>query len=99
MNTAEQIGIPYNFEKITVSSVVKTLTPGTPPYGRAPSIAVLTTETDSIRLRLDGTAPTDAIGLLVAANSTVTVTGESAIKALKMIRVTSDATINVQYFY
>lgn len=93
------MSIPYNFEKITVSSAVKTLTPGTPPNGNVPTSAVMSIETDAIRMRYDATDPDATTGVRAGANSTVTINGEASIRALKMIRVTTDATVNVQYFY
>lgn len=89
---------PYHHEQITVSTV-KSLTPGTPPSGRSPVEAVLSVQTDAIMMRFDGTDPTASAGIYVAANATANITGEAAIRALKMIKVTNNATVDVAYFY
>lgn len=56
-----------------------------------------TVATDAIRFRYDGTNPTASVGHLVAAGGTFEVEGYQNVRNLKMIRVTSDATVFCTY--
>ena len=83
---------PRGYEKLTVSSTALTFAaiPGNAVY------ALIRVETDSIRWRDDGTDPTAANGMLLSAGETMTYDGP--LSALKMIRVTTDATVHVSYY-
>jgi hypothetical protein len=59
----------------------------------------LTTETNSIRLRWDGTDPTASVGHLLTAGSSITVEGEQNVANLKMIRSVADGTVMLTYYY
>lgn len=92
---------PSAFETITVSNTSIGFTAATayPTGSDAPAImAILTTETNSIRFRSDGIAPTAAVGHLVAASSSIEVCGAQAIRTFRMIRASADATIQATYF-
>jgi len=54
-------------------------------------------EGDSIRFTRDGTTPTSTIGVLGEVGDIVTVEGKGNVKRFRAIRVTNDATINVDY--
>lgn len=96
-----------DYEKIAVSTVVKTLTAGTlektttavaHDIGRV-RLAFITVETNSIRYTEDGTAPTSGdVGHLVTAGSVITIFGFQNLKNFKCIRDSADATIRVTYF-
>lgn len=61
--------------------------------------AVVTIETNPIRYRVDGTAPTSSEGHLLNAGDVLTVQGFQNITNLKMIRQGSaDATVRITYF-
>lgn len=61
----------------------------------AASRVLITVETQSVRFAYDGTTPTAANGHLVAAGGTIALTGVVSIKKLLLIRVSTDATIQV----
>lgn len=101
MNTTTEIRtpVPGGFEQITVSSTVKTLDPlKFNPDGRPADMAIITCETDAVRYRSDGQAPTAAVGHQLAVAGVLLVYGEAAMRALQLIRVTGDATLFVSYF-
>lgn len=60
--------------------------------------ATFSVEADSIRIRWDGTAPTASEGHLYTAGQTFDVWGKVNLQKMKMIRVTSDATVRVTYW-
>lgn len=81
-----------SYQQLTVSSTAVSLTV---PAGA--EIAVLHVETDDIRYRDDGTAPTSTIGMRVEQDTTFLACG-LALSRLQMIRVTTDATVGVSYY-
>ena len=90
----------YDFETVTVSStgIGFTASKYLPSDGsRKATTALLTVEGDSLRFRLDGTAPTAAIGHLVPAGGSLTLEGYDNIKNFRAIRVTTDATVRVSF--
>lgn len=89
----------YDFEKLTVSSTAQVLSASKYLVSgeRKATQAIITVEDDAIRFRMDGTAPTAAIGHKLAVGSSVTLDGYDNIKNFKAIRVTNDATIHVSY--
>jgi hypothetical protein len=88
------------YESITVSSTAIGFTAATfAPSGGQPAIyAYATTETNSIRFRADGIAPTATEGHLVAAPGAFEVCGLRAITNLSMIRASADATVKATYY-
>lgn len=96
---------PYDYEKLTVSTTVKTLTQSkwlqrgseaTRDLGNARAV-LITVETDAISVRFDGTDPTAAEGHQLAVGKSLLLTSEQQFKLFKMIRVTTDATVKVSY--
>lgn len=94
-----------DFESITVSNVSigftasKILQNETGGFKRHCTKALFTVETNSIRFRLDGTAPTATVGHLMAAGDSFLVTGDTNITNLRLIRQSADATVMVTYFF
>jgi hypothetical protein len=88
------------YESITVSSASIGFTAATvaPAGGPAVIYAYVTTETNPIRFRADGPAPTASEGHLVPASSAFEVCGTTAVKNLRMIRTGSDATVKATYY-
>lgn len=87
---------PFAFETITVSNVSIGFTTATADVA---NYAVVTLETNPIRYRADGSAPTAAIGHLASAGTTLEVCGKSAIASFRMIRQgAADATAPVTYY-
>lgn len=94
-----------DFESITVSTTAigftasKILQNETGGFKRRCTKALFTVETNSIRFRLDGTAPTATVGHLMAAGDSFLVTGDTNITNMKLIRQSADATVMVTYFF
>ena len=90
--------VPFAFETITVSSTAVGFTSATynPAAGKAKR-AQMTCETNAIRYRYDGTAPTTTVGHVLAAGGALSVLGDPAIDNFRMIASGSDATCSVTY--
>ena len=92
-----------NHEAITVSNTAVGFTssarkPASGNYsGVTAKIAKVSVETDSIRWSQDSTSPTSSVGTLQYATDVFYVYGAQNIANFKAIRVTTDATIQVQY--
>ena len=59
-------------------------------------LVMIQAETQSIRWRDDGTAPTTTVGMLLAVGDTLFYTGKS--KNLRLIETTASAKANVAYY-
>jgi hypothetical protein len=94
-------GDAYDFETITVSSVAIGFTSSKVSSTGVPSAkaAIITIETNPLRYRYDGTAPTTTVGHLRAATDTpLVVWGINNIRNFKMIRQGgADASVSVTY--
>lgn len=88
----------YDFDNQTVSSTAIGLTSSKvlPTNAIAARQATCVVETNSVRIRYDGTDPTAAIGLLFTAGQTFSVYGSNNIRRLRAIRVTSDGALQCQ---
>ena len=104
-NTTQYRG-SFAKEKLVVSSTVKTLTASVynpactnciPSNNRA-DYAVITVETDCLRFWSQGSDPTTTDGHKVCDGGQILVWSYSNILNLKMIRVTTDVTIQVSYY-
>lgn len=91
-------------QQLTVSSTAVGLTV---PTGTKPTHALITVQTDSVRWRADGTAPTAAVGNLIIATASATGVLDLSdpngiytqiIGNIQFIRVTTDATLDIEYF-
>ena len=86
---------PLGYQQLVVSSTAVALTlPAVPGIVRQ---AVIVVEANPIRYRDDGTAPTAAVGTLVAANTPIVVTG-NAISSFRAIRTGADASLSISYY-
>lgn len=91
------------FESISVSTVAIGPTATTLIKGVAATRVeranrgVFTIETNSIRIRYDGTAPTASEGHLMTAGDSFIVEGADNLSRLLMIRASADATIKATY--
>lgn len=89
--------MPGNFESITVSSTAKGITDGV--EGGHVNYAIITVESAAIRFRLDGTAPTAAIGHVVEAGGEIILATSGEIADFQAIRRDGvDATLRVSTF-
>jgi len=94
-------GVAADYESKTVSTSVVTLTPSKLEPSDAPPIdaVLITVETASIRIRLDGVDPTSTEGHLIAADEALWIKGINALRQFKAVRATtSDATIRISYY-
>lgn len=93
------------FETITVSSssigftaaTIKTFREG--GTARRAVRALLTVEGDKIRFRMDGSAPTSTVGHILEVGDNFVVEGDQNIENFRMIRATTDATVQVSYWF
>jgi hypothetical protein len=89
-------GIPFAFETLTIADIAQGLTAAV--YGNAIR-AFITVETASIRIKIEGGAPTSTEGHLYASGSPIELTSAEAIANFKAIRTDStSAKIMVTYF-
>jgi hypothetical protein len=103
---ATQYRAGFNGETLTVTNASKALTSSVYAVSGSPNpdYAYVTVETDSIRwwpctgaLCTVG-APTSTTGHLVPAGSSLTIWGYANIQNFRMIRVTTDATVQISYY-
>lgn len=95
---------PYGYQQITSLVAATALTVpggGTKVVGGSdtPSdvnAALIQAETQSVRWRDDGTNPTAAIGMILAAGESFLYTGD--LNRIKFIEVTASAKLNVSYY-
>jgi hypothetical protein len=81
------------FQTITVGAAAGGLT-----VPQKAVMAILIVETANIRYRDDGTDPTAAVGMLVAAGAQGVTVCTGALSTIRLIRVTVDATVSVSYY-
>ncbi len=89
----------FAYEKITVSGTAVGGTVGTyapTDHPRAKS-ALVTTETNSIRIKYHGGAATAAEGHLLAAGASFRVDGAASVAAISMIATGADAAVHITY--
>lgn len=96
-----------DYATLTVSSSAVGLASASPALaagavsGTTVTRAVITVETDQVRWRADGTAPTSAEGHLMNAGDSLNLTDDnysSVLAAIQFIRVTADAKLKITYF-
>ena len=96
--------VPYAFETLTVSNTGKAFTASVyAPTGVQPRVAQVSLEGDNIRFRVDGVAPTSAVGHLVQLPTGITtvpflICGPLAISQFLAIRTNTDASVRVTYY-
>lgn len=87
------------YQQITSLSSAQALTvPSVDANGLAvkPSIALITPETQGVRWRDDGTAPTASVGMPLAAGVTLQYDGD--LSKIKFIEQTASAKLNISYY-
>lgn len=98
MSETIEVRVAFADEQFTVSSTAVSLSASKyAPDNRAADLAILTIFTDAISYRLAG-IPTATLGHNAAVASTITLYGEQNIRNFKMIRVTTDARVDVTYY-
>lgn len=93
------------FEKRTISSsavgITSTLLNVNESGGfhKRAAKAFITVETQSIRLRWDGSDPTTTDGHLLTNGSSITIIGENNVLRLRMIAAAADGTAQITVYY
>jgi hypothetical protein len=82
------------YEKLTVSSTALALSASV--YQRARS-AIIRIESDSVRYRLDGVAPTATDGILMNAGDVLVLSDPLLVHLFRVIRVSGDAVLHAAY--
>lgn len=98
--------VMFTSEAITVSStsigVTSTIFTNVNAQGKTVALVEYTLESNPIRTRADGVAPTATVGRLInnsaGGNVSWTVCGEAANKAFRMIRTSADAAVTAQIY-
>lgn len=82
---------------LQTSVTVSTLPIALPPelFGEQILRAVLTVETDSIRIKTDGGNPSSGDGHLVRVGQRIVIEGPKDIGNFRMVRATTDATVTI----
>ncbi len=94
-----------DFEKITVSSTAVGFTASKITINQEGGFtkravkAFVTVETNSVRIRMDGTDPTTALGHLLTAGDGLLITGEQNISRARFIAAASDGAVHVTFYY
>lgn len=86
---------PSGFQTLSVGATAVGFTLPSSPTCRA---VLLTLETAQIRMRLDGTDPTAAVGHLVQINDAFEITNIDAINQAMFIAVSATASLTITYF-
>lgn len=84
------------YQQITSLSSSTGLTVPTMGDGTKPTYAVITVQTQAVRWRDDGTAPTASVGMPMAVGQTLEYDGD--LNAIKFIEQTASAALNVSYY-
>lgn len=93
------MGAPRGFQQI-VSATLASSTALTIPVGvdgREPEFAVIHTDTQPVRYRDDGTAPTASVGMRLPVGAELIIDG-AQLKATRFIYETAGANLNVSYY-
>lgn len=83
--------VPLGYQQITTLSAAANLTV---PVGA--TIAIIEVETQAVRWRDDGTAPTSTVGTPIAVAGTLEYSG--TLSAIQFIEQTASAKLNVSYY-
>lgn len=90
--------VPFASESITISSTALGFTMATafPAAGNGAQQACVTVAVDSVRYWPDGTIPSATVGHIADSGSSFSV-GVTSLRAIRFIRVTTDAILSVTY--
>lgn len=93
------MAVPRGFQQIVSATLASStaLTIPTGGDGKEPDYAVIHTDTQAVRYRDDGTAPTASIGMRLAVGAELTVEGPQ-MKAVRFIFESAGANLNVSYY-
>lgn len=86
---------PLGYVQMSVTTVVNL---STIPSNPAPSKVAITTETNNIRYRDDGSDPTASVGMLIKTTDPIFVYDGTKIASVRIVSVTGTAVVNVAYY-
>jgi hypothetical protein len=86
-------GEPVSYQQLTVSGTAVALT-----VPNNANKAMIMLETDDIRWRDDGTAPSSTVGMYLYTGSTLQLNSLTSLNNFRAIRVNGDATLNISYY-
>lgn len=89
-NTTQCLG----YQQITSLSASTALTI---PTGADPSFCIVVAQTQGVRWRDDGTAPTASIGMPLAVGQALQYDGD--LRKIRFIEQTASAALNISYYY
>lgn len=91
---------PRGFQQIAAATLAAStgLTVPTGVDGLQPDFCIVHADTQAVRWRDDGTAPTAAIGMRLAVGDSLRIEGLGAIKAIRFIVETAGANLNISYY-
>jgi hypothetical protein len=89
----------FAFETLTVGAAAIGPTVATiyPADGFEATYGLFSVETNTVRFRMDGTAPTASVGHPLAADQNLEVHGKENLRNLKFIQVSGGATVSCTY--
>jgi hypothetical protein len=86
-----QSDVPLGYQQIATLTSSTALTV---PEGA--KRAIIQAETQNVRWRDDGTAPTASVGMLIASGASISYVGD--LKTFRVIEATASAKLNVSYY-
>lgn len=86
---------PISKETLVVSNTAVAL--ASPPANGAANSAVITVEGDQVRFWVDSSTPTASVGHLLNVGDTLELSGGDELTKFRVIRVSTDATLQVTY--
>ena len=86
---------PLGYQQITAGTLASA-TPLTVPAGA--TIAVVESEAASVRWRDDGTAPTATVGMILAPNNVLTLSGAAELAAVQFILLSGSPLVDISYY-
>lgn len=93
-------GAQGKYVEVAVSSVAVTLgadAAAAELQAKGYDVVTIYVDTDAVRYRLDGTAPTATVGMPLAVGDRLILSGRGRIAAAKFIRQTTDAVLRCEF--
>lgn len=91
---------PRGFQQITAATLASStgLTIPTGSDGLEPDFCIVHPDTQNVRWRDDGAAPTASVGMRLLVGAERIIEGQAAMKAVRFIVETAGANLNVSYY-
>lgn len=94
------MAVPRGYQQILAATLASStgLTLPTGSDGKEPDFCIIHVDTQAVRYRDDGTAPTTAIGMRLPVGGELLLEGGAQMKAIRFIAETAGANLNVSYY-